>query len=387
MRLLCAHYRTGEPVAVEIEEAGGGWRARRVAGRPTDPAEYILAPVLVDIQVNGHSGVYFAVTESISEEGVAKVTADISHFGVGFYLPTVITGSFETIHHCLTVIARSRRQGDLARRVPAIHLEGPYISAEDGPRGAHPKEHARPPSWDEFARWQEAAEGLIRYVTLAPELPGAVDFIKRLRREGILPAIGHTAASPDDIRAAVDAGAVLSTHLGNGSHALIRRHPNYIWEQLATDELWASLIPDGHHLPPSVLKVMIRAKGIERTVLTTDASALAGMPPGLYEFSNRKVEVVPGGPVRLVGTEYLAGSALEMNEAVANTVRFAGVSLAAAFEMASLHPAYLLRTYGNTDIRPFDDGTFGVYRWRDERLEVVATVVDGDVKGGSVVRP
>src|SRR5262249_8138444 len=153
---------------------------------------------------------------------------------------------------------------DLAAAVPGLHVEGPYLSPEDGPRGAHPLEHIRPPDWDEFQRFLEAAGGRIRLLTLAPEAEAALPFIERLPAAGIVVAIGHTGADPETIHAAVRAGARLSTHLGNGAHSMIRRHPNYIWEQLACDDLTASVIADGHHLPASVLKCFARVKGAER---------------------------------------------------------------------------------------------------------------------------
>src|SRR5207248_2337185 len=153
----------------------------------------------------------------------------------------------------------------VAHAVAGIHLEGPYISAEDGPRGAHARRHVRPPDWDEFRRLQDASGGRVRLLTLAPEHDGAVHFIERLTAAGVVVALGHTAASGERIRDAVRAGARLSTHLGNGSHAVLPRHPNYLWEQLADDGLWASVICDGHHLPPSVVRCVVRVKTPART--------------------------------------------------------------------------------------------------------------------------
>src|SRR5687768_6411871 len=152
--------------------------------------------------------------------------------------------------------------------MPGFHLEGPYFSIEDGPRGAHPKEHARDPDWDEFRRWQDAAGGRVRMVTLAPERNGALRFIEQLTAAGVVAAIGHTAATGRQIRDAAAAGARTSTHIGNGCHAVLPRHDNYVWEQLACDDLWASVIADGHHLPPAVLKSVIRAKTPGRVLLT-----------------------------------------------------------------------------------------------------------------------
>ena len=301
-----------------------------------------IAPALIDIQVNGFAGFDLNVATVTSEDVSAMVRA-LWHVGTGFLCPTVVTGSFDGIGNSLRAIVEACKIDPLvAHSILGIHLEGPYISAEDGPRGAHPLEHVREPDWDEFQRWQDIAEGQISIVTLAPEKKGAIPFIEKLVVNGIVVALGHTNASADDIQAAIDTGARLSTHLGNGAHALIRRHPNYIWEQLGADELWASLIVDGHHLPPTVAKSMIRAKTLDRCLLVSDAVALAGMKPGIYQFAGKSVELTAERCVRLVGTEYLAGSAIELARGVENSVRFAGISLEEAISLATLQPMQLL---------------------------------------------
>ena len=301
-----------------------------------------IAPALIDIQVNGFAGFDLNVA-TVTSEDVSEMVRALWRVGTGFLCPTVVTGSFEGIRNSLRAILKACEADPLiAHSVLGIHLEGPYISAEDGPRGAHPLEHVREPDWDEFQRWQDIAEGQITIVTLAPEKKGASPFIEKLVANGIVVALGHTDASADDIRAAIDAGARLSTHLGNGAHALIRRHPNYIWEQLGADELWASLIVDGHHLPPTVAKSMIRAKTLDRCLLVSDAVALAGMKPGIYQFAGKSVELTAERCVRLVGTEYLAGSAIELARGIENSVRFAGISLEESVSLATLQPMRLL---------------------------------------------
>ena len=286
-----------------------------------------IAPALIDIQVNGFAGFDLNVA-TVTPEDVRAMVRALWRVGTGFLCPTVVTGSFDGICNSFRAIMEACKTDALvAHAVLGIHLEGPYISAEDGPRGAHPLAHVRDPDWDEFQRWQDIAEGKISIVTLAPEKKGAIRFIEKLVANEIVVALGHTNASADDIRAAIDAGAKLSTHLGNGAHALIRRHPNYIWEQLGADELWASLIVDGHHLPPSVAKSMMRAKTLDRCILVSDAVALAGMEPGIYQFAGKSVELTEDRCVRLVGTEYLAGSAIELARGIENSVRFAGISV------------------------------------------------------------
>jgi N-acetylglucosamine-6-phosphate deacetylase len=218
-------------------------------------------------------------------------------------------------------------------------------------------------------------------MTLAPELPGAIEFIERLLGGRIIPAIGHTGAGRVELRAAAQAGARISTHLGNGSHAMIPRHHNYIWEQLALDDLWASLIVDGHHLPPAVVKVFIRAKEPRRCILTSDAVWLAGLTPGTYNMLDSTVELTPERKVQLVGTPYLAGSAIDLAAAVGNAVAFAGVGLDQAVQMASRQPALLLQRPDLGALAPRSPGDLVLASWDADpaRLEVIQTIVAGEV--------
>ena len=340
-------------------------------------SEVWIAPALIDIQVNGFAGFDLNVP-TVTPEDVSAMVRALWRVGTGFLCPTVVTGSFEGIGNSLRAILKACEvDSRVAHSVLGIHLEGPYISAEDGPRGAHPLAHVREPDWDEFQRWQDIAEGHITLVTLAPEKKGAIPFIKKLIANGVVVALGHTAAAADDIRAAIDAGARLSTHLGNGAHALIRRHPNYIWEQLGADELWASLIVDGHHLPPTVAKSMIRAKTLDRCLLVSDAVALAGMQPGIYQFAGKSVELTAERCVRLVGTEYLAGSAIELARGIENSVRFAGVSLKEAVSLATLQPMRLLdakkRVEAQTNLILFEWDTAGC------KLNLLATIIGDEL--------
>ena len=301
-----------------------------------------LAPALIDIQVNGYAGFDFNAPEPTAETAANAIVA-LRSAGVGLCCPTVTTGGFEGIACSLrAIVGACEQDAAIAHAVAGIHLEGPYISPLDGPRGAHPLAHVRPPEWDEFQRWQEAARGMIRMVTLAPELPGALAMIERLTDRGIIVALGHHAATTAQLDAAVRAGAKLCTHLGNGAHAQLPRHPNYIWDQLGDDRLAAGFILDGHHLPPAVARCMLRAKGLSRSLLVSDAMFLAGLPPTRNEFMGLDVELTAERRVNLVGTPYLAGSALALAEGVGNAVRFAGITLAEALTMATATPATML---------------------------------------------
>jgi N-acetylglucosamine-6-phosphate deacetylase len=341
MRIRAHHYATGELIDLACDD-GRITAIGPPSAAPPDRAAGWVAPALFDLQVNGCDGHSFN-SERLTSDTVRHVVAVCRRHGIGGLCPTLVTNSFAALAHGMTTIRQARATDRLlARALPAIHLEGPYLSPEDGPRGAHPRQHIRPPDWDEFRRLQEAAGGLIRLVTLAPEHDGALPFIERLVKSGVVVALGHTAASGACIRDAIRAGARLSTHLGNGSHAVLPRHDNYIWEQLAADELWASIICDGHHLPPSVTRCIVRVKTPARTVLTCDAGSLAGMPPGRYREWDQDFEVLPEGKIVVAGTPYLAGSWAFTDLCVGNVMRFAGVSLKDAIDMAGARPRELL---------------------------------------------
>jgi N-acetylglucosamine-6-phosphate deacetylase len=343
MIIHAKHYTTSRPVAVTVESG----RITSVADSDRNPQQWV-APAFFDPQINGCLGIGFN-SPSLTPEQVQTVADECRKHGIGAFLPTLITGGFDALRHGFATLERARESDtELRRRIPGYHLEGPYLSAEDGPRGAHPREHTRDPDWDEFRRWQDAAGGRILMVTVAPERPGAIPFIEKLTAAGVVVAIGHTAATGAQIRDAVKAGARTSTHLGNGSHALLPRHDNYIWEQLACDELWASVIADGHHLPPAVVKCVVRAKGVARTLLTCDAGSLAGMPPGKYREWGTDLEVLPSGKIVVAGTPFLAGSGHFTDVCVGNVAKFAGVSLADAVDMATARPRQLLGLPVNT---------------------------------------
>jgi N-acetylglucosamine-6-phosphate deacetylase len=341
MRVRARHYATRELVDVVCGRSVIQSIAPAAPG-PADVEAGWVAPALFDLQINGCEGHAFG-SERLTIDQVRRVVEVCRRHGIAGLCPTLITGSFPVLAHGMTTLRQAcESDQELNAALPAIHLEGPYISDEDGPRGAHPKEHVRPPDWDEFRRLQDMAGGRIRLVTLAPERDESLAFIERLVDAGVVVALGHTAASGTRIREAIQAGARLSTHLGNGCHAVLPRHENYIWEQLAADQLWASLICDGYHLPPAVVRCMVRVKSPARLVLTCDASPLAGLPPGRYREWGQELEILPTGKIVVAGTSFLGGSGLFTDVCVGNVVRFAGVSLQGAVDMAGARPRELL---------------------------------------------
>src|SRR5512136_2002021 len=308
-------------------------RSAPQAAARSGPIQRLTHRGFLDLQVNGFAGVDFNDPATTPDQVQQAIAAMRAH-GVTQVLPTLISSPVGQFERCARTLLRTDAQAILG-----VHAEGPYISPEDGARGAHRREDTSPASVDDFERRQAAAGGRIRLVTLAPEVPGALKLIEHLRASGIRVAIGHTAATPEQIRDAVGAGASLSTHLGNGCAQMLPRHPNFLWEQLAADDLVASLIVDGHHLPPATVKAMVRAKTPGRVVLVTDAIAAAGQPPGEYQLGELRVRLDENGRVAVPGQPNLAGSALSMDRAVGNTVRFAGVPLEDALRMASTGPA------------------------------------------------
>jgi N-acetylglucosamine-6-phosphate deacetylase len=316
-------------------------------------------PGFFDLQVNGFAGVDFN-GEGLTAGAVRVALDRLRATGVTRCLPTLITSAFDRFAENARVLAS---MPDAA--IAGLHMEGPYLSPEDGPRGAHPREHLRAADVDDFARRQDAALGRIVLVTLAPEVPGALALIEYLVANGVHAAIGHTAASPVQIADAIAAGATLATHLGNGCASLLPRHPNPIWELLAADAVFASLIVDGHHLPAATVKVMVRAKGTARTILVSDAIAAAGCDPGAYAIGGVRCTLEDDGRVSLPGTPYLAGSSLTLDRAVANTVRFTGLSIDEVAPMASTIPAALVGMSPAGTLEAEWDARAGVLRIRE----------------------
>jgi N-acetylglucosamine-6-phosphate deacetylase len=394
MQLCGRHYVTGQPIVLELAQG-------RIAEiRPLAIDEHRLeacpwiCPGLLDVQVNGYGGQEIS-DKNLTAAKVGQMIDALAAFGVTRFCPTVTTQSSEVMLHAIATIAAACRSSQaVARRIAGIHVEGPYITRSEGARGAHPLAHVRPPDWDEFQRFQEAADGRIRILTMSPEYDHAASFVRQVAQSGVVVAIGHTSATPDQIRAAVDAGARLSTHLGNGSHPMLHRLHNYLWEQLADDRLMASLISDGHHLPPAVVKSLVRGKTPERCILISDLSGQAGQPPGRYTSEFCDVEILPNGKLVIAGQrELLAGAALPLNVCLANAITFAGVALPTAVEMAVHNPARLLgleadelQPGGAANVTQFDLVTSGDAS-AQRQMTIRATVFDGELVHGSPWTP
>lgn len=330
-------YRHLKPVKVVLEK--GVIKSINVCDE-TDAFLPIIAPGLVDLQINGFQGIDFN-HYPFSEEQVEHAVRQLWQHGITSWLPTVITAAPETIGKSMAVLARACEVSQwVGEAIPGFHLEGPFLSPQDGPRGAHPRSEIRPPDSGLFDEWQQLAKGRIRILTLSPEWPETAAFIRRYRNEDVLFSIGHTAATPTQIDETIEAGARMSTHLGNGAHLQLPRHPNYIWQQLADDRLACAMIADGEHLPISVLKVFIRAKG-EQALLVSDVTSFAGLAPGNYHSHiGGEVTLNENGRLSLrENPQLLAGSARSLLEGVNYLLRSSLVDLRTAIDMASVRPA------------------------------------------------
>jgi N-acetylglucosamine-6-phosphate deacetylase len=338
--------------------------------------DFFLAPGFIDIQVNGFAGIDFNHSGFVGDDLLPACKA-LLRTGVTRFCPTLITGSNERLTGGIGQIIKAYEKHALVRSmVHGIHVEGPHISPDDGPRGAHPQKYVSDPNWDEFLNLYELSKGLVRVVTVAPERPRALDFIKRASEAGLVVAIGHCAPEPEDIDSAVEAGAVLSTHLGNAAHRMLPRHANYIQKQISHDGLMASIICDGKHLPDYFVKNLVRAKGKTRIILVTDAMAAAGAPPGRYTLGDLEIEVGEERFSRLPDTPYLAGSSLTMDEAVGNCARFAGITLASAITMATANPAKLFHEFSGK-LEPGERADLVLFKAGRKRIHVEQVLLAG----------
>lgn len=298
---------------------------------------------LFDLQVNGFAGVDFN-DAGITPDTLDHALAAMLKTGVTTCLPTVITATREQLAARFAALDRAVAESRLGpRMVPGYHLEGPFLSPRDGYAGCHPPSAMIAADPDLVTGIERDLRRKILMITVAPEIANAIPFIRWAAGPGRIVALGHTAATAEDVRAAADAGATLSTHLGNGVAHQQHKFDNPIFAQLAEDRLQAGFIADGIHVPPDALKVMLRAKAMTRSILVTDAVTAAAAPPGPYGFAGMPIVRAKDGSVRVPGGTYLAGSALTLDQAVRNIVAWGIAGFPDAIAMASQHPRALMR--------------------------------------------
>ena len=365
------HYRSGLGITLGFKNS-----VISTVGKGKGPS--YVGPGLVDLQINGFRGLDFN-TLPVPDDLPGRVTRELWSEGVTSYYATVITNAPDAIEACVHAIARAcARDEDAAAGIAGIHLEGPFISPEDGPRGAHEKRYVTAPDWKKFQRWQKAAGGRIRLITMSPEWPSSAAFIRRCADSGVTVSVGHTAASVEQIRYAVAAGASMSTHLGNGCHLTLPRHPNYLWEQLAQDALAACVIADGFHLPDAVIKTIMRVKG-PNAMLASDAVYLSGLKPGRYRTHiGGKVVLTDDGRLHLEkNPKLLAGSVQMLIRSVEHLIRAGLTDPGEAWEMASTRPAFAMRLAQGRGLEPNAPADLCVFDREADRITLLETWKSG----------
>jgi len=381
LTIRARHYRTQLPVNITMND-GAIAEIAPIGEDQLAPGEAealpFAGPGLVDLQINGYMGYDFN-DAPVEPATVVSATRELWKEGVTTYYPTITTNADANIESGMRAIASACEQdADCARSIAGIHLEGPFISPYDGPRGAHKADFVMAPDWSKFQRWQEASGGRIRMVTLSPEWPEAAEFIASCTASGVKAAIGHTAATTEQIHQAIEAGATMSTHFGNGAHLTLPRHPNYLWDQLASDDLWAGLIADGFHLPLSVLKVAMKAKG-ERALLVSDAVHLGGLPPGTYHSRKRTYVVkTPEGRIHLADHPgILSGSGQMLPWGIAHLTRNGLATMAQAWEMASIRPSNYMGLSTGAGMEAGALADVVLFEWENGGIRILRTYKHG----------
>jgi len=368
-------YLDNSPVKINI---GNGRITEIIPLSANDPMpEVFVAPGFVDIQINGYMGVDFTGSD-LSLEGIREATKALWAEGVTTYLPTVITNDHERLKTNFGVLSEAMGDPEIGKSIPGFHLEGPYISPVKGFRGAHLEKYIRPPDWEEFLEYQKAAKNGIKLITVAPEMEGSIPFVRKSVENGVVVSLGHHNGSAQQIRQAIDAGASLSTHLGNGCANMINRHHNPLWPQLADDRLAISIIVDKYHLTEEEVRSFYSIKGPGNTILISDALDLAGLEPGEYIRGERKVLLTPN-VIKFPAENVLAGAASPIRTCVGNMMQFTQCSLKEAIQMASLNPAKLINLKDIGEIRPGNRADLILFTIEEGEIHIHKTIVEGRV--------
>jgi N-acetylglucosamine-6-phosphate deacetylase len=294
-----------------------------------------LAPAFFDVHFHGAKG--HDVMES-TPAAFDSIGGFLASRGTASFLATTVTAPLDATLRSLAGLAKLVARPPAAGQAQAvgIHLEGPFLSHTK--RGVQPAEHLLPPDIAIFDRLFDAAEGKVRLMTLAPELPGAVGLAAHAAARGVRVSLGHSNATAAETRAAIAAGAVSATHTFNAMRPLDHREPGILGTVLTDDSLFAELICDGIHVAPEMVKLWWRAKGPEKAILVTDAMSATGMPDGEYQLGGFAVQVEDG---RAMARGVLAGSVLTLDRALENFVEFTGAPLEQALRLLTMNPALM----------------------------------------------
>jgi len=339
--------------------------------------ELFVSQGLIDVQINGYMGIDFS-GPGLTVEGIRKATKALWKVGVTSYFPTIITSDIERIKENFAVLAEAQKDPEIGKSIAGFHLEGPYISPVKGFRGAHLEKYIKNPDWKEFQEIQKAANNEIKLITLAPELEGAISFIQNCVAVGLIVALGHHNGSTKDIKQAVDAGAKMATHLGNGCANEINRHHNPLWPQLSDDRITPSIIADGFHLTKEEVRSFFKVKGADKTILVSDALDLAGLPVGEYIRGERKL-LLTENVVKLPKENVLAGAASPISKCVGVMMNYTNCGLKAAIQMASTNSAELFSLNKIGKIEPGKRADIIQFALVDGEMVIHKTFVAGEL--------
>lgn len=362
-----------EEVAIVIEEG----KIKKIA--PWDSVdddalnypEAIACPGFVNIHMHGCAG---CDATSGDPEDLLEIAESITENGVTTILPTTMSDSQDNLVEAAEAFKEAKRRKDEGADMAGIHFEGPYFGTGEE-KGAQNPEVLRKPDVGELEDLYEAANGMVERITLAPELEGAEKYIERAKEMGITLSAGHTAASYDEAIKGFDAGIDLANHLYNGMKGFHHRNPGIIGATLTRNDVYAEMITDLIHLHPAAIDMAIRAKGVERSILITDAISATGLPDGEYELGGQEI-VVEGGTSRIKETGRLAGSTLTMDDAIKNVYSELDYGLTDVVRMATLNPATVIGYSNKGRLNPGCSGDIAVL---DSELNVLATVVEGEI--------
>ncbi len=369
-------YSEGKPVTIEIAD-GKIANIKKIKPTPDVPEIYI-APGLIDIQINGYMGVDFA-DQNLTLKDLRKATESLWRVGVTSFLPTITTNKFTQMVKSFSLLSSLAKDAQISKSIPGFHLEGPYISPEQGFRGAHLEKYIRKPDWTEFSQLQVSAQNMIKLITVAPEIEGAIPFVKKCVENGLIVALGHHNGSAENIDMAVKSGASLSTHLGNGCANMINRHLNPLWPQLANEKLSASIIVDGFHLNKEEVQCFYKIKGTDHTILVSDALDLAGLPPGEYTRREKQLVLTSENVVKFPAENVLAGAANPLIVCIGNMMKFTGCSLSDAIRMASTNPSKMLHLDNLGEIKEGKRADLILFRIENNKVIILQTIVAGDI--------
>lgn len=377
IQIEAVHFETGKPVRITIKD-GNIWNISEV-NHKIKHKNVFVAPGLIDNQINGYQGINFSEGNFTPEQFSIAVESIWSH-GVTSFMPTVITNTHENLLRNFSALCKALDAEKLLEdTIPGFHLEGPYISPENGYRGTHDPACIRKPSWEEFMEYQKASGNMIIQVTVAPEIDGATELIRQCVRHNIVVAMGHTNASSAEINNSVDNGVRLSTHLGNGCANMIHRHKNPIWPQLANDLLTISVIGDGQHLPPEVIRTFFRMKGPDKFILTSDVNYMIGLPPGRYMFSGTEVVYSEDGLVKNPKENCLAGASLPLKKGIEIMMNYTGCSLAEAVRLATINVARIYKLYDRGSLESGKRADLILFGMEGNILDIMQTWLKGKI--------